>query len=217
MNIICAYQYSGSFWIRYIVEYISKYPTLGVYPDHSAIGSRIDIGVHLRNDIILYERSKPLITEKIQKSIYLVRNYTDVYIYKTAESGYELTSENIRNVFNNDYMDYISILREYKKSKANKILVYYEDLIQNPKVWITKILDFLLCEYKQDDLDAFFKNYDKHLKACYAEFKKTHNYNDNDVVVLKNAFGKELRADIDNMLIYCEPILFSDYLTRYIA
>ena len=44
----------------------------------------------------------------------------------------------------------------------NRVLIYYEDLIRNPKETLEKILLFLREDL--DCLDLFIKNYDKHSK-----------------------------------------------------
>lgn len=217
MNIIYGYKYSGSFYIRYIIELFSKLPTLGSYPDNQAIGSRISIGVDLKKNFVLYERNNSIDIEKVNKSIYLVRNYIDVFSLEVVDKSKPLTKDDFMDAFSEGYKSYIKVLRDYKSSKGNKILIYYEDLLNEPRIYIPKILDFILYEYNQKDLEGFFDNYEEHLKKCYNEYKKTHPYSENSVYILKSGLTTALKKEIENVLIYYEPILFSDYLSRYIA
>jgi len=57
-------------------------------------------------------------------------------------------------------VDYIKILQYFDELEENKILVYYEDLILNPREPIIKVIDFLGVDHTY--VDEFFNNYDFH-------------------------------------------------------
>jgi len=211
MNLIISYPHSGDFWVRYMVEYTTKQPTTGPNPEDKPIGELSPINVDLSRDVIL-ESTRSTAKEQL-KTIFLVRNYRDIFVRRTFEKvGDEDFLE--KTYFEEEYDKYISIIQYYEKWDTDKrLLVYYEDLLNNSYEEIGRIFEFLDIDTK--DSNEFMYNYERHFRCMLDIYSRT--FPGGELTVFPGAVSKVIQSYMDDIMIYNSPILFGKYLSRYIA
>jgi hypothetical protein len=67
--------------------------------------------------------------------------------------------------------DYLKPLNSYDEFSGDKMVVYYEDLITNPKDTLKDLLTFL-GEYDETKLERFIVDYDRHKKDSLSIYDK---------------------------------------------
>ena len=141
-----SYPSAGNTWVRFIIEYITGCPSCGCPPQKpegfplclrvirttrpSALAH-----VDMNRPFIVYKSHIPYPIEKSSSIILLVRNF------------YEYIA---RSRFNNTL--YLRLIVSYDHFKGKKMLIYYEDLLTNPKTEIYK-------------LKCFFNSPEKHYRS----------------------------------------------------
>jgi len=125
-------------------------------------------------------------------------------------------------IFNNDteWHKYITNLTLYEKwDEENKLLIYYEDLISDPRGVITRLLNFLHEEV--DCIESFMKDYQKWSKEILDSYCQNKPYayelssGGNKEVFHSKGFSDESLVEIDNHIEKTYPNLWYKYLRRY--
>ncbi|MDP2685272.1 MAG: hypothetical protein Q8P20_09645 [bacterium] len=179
-NVLLSFPRSGNTWLRYIMEFISKRPTCQA-PAHrcvegfaeklGVVSSDLNLGVDITKKVILIKRHSFEYkwddwTKANCRLVLLVRSYKEAilrhaFASKKSQDDAEI-DKGIRT-----YMDCLS---SYDAFNGQKICIYYEDLIINPKKNIGGLVDFLGVP-KNEYYDIFFKDYEKHKEACLRYYK----------------------------------------------
>jgi hypothetical protein len=216
MNVLLTYPRSGNTWIRYCVEYISGRPS--VYPESkgdSPIGSRMNIGVDLSLDPILY-KSHNIQSVSDKRLILVVRDYKEaIPRHQKEQKVLDLMSFFYSQTQgrHNSEVDYVKILQQFDSKQGNKLLVYYEDIVAKPKESLLSIFEFLDIHHLTEN---FFDKYEEHqqagIKAYHAESqtqgKKEH---------LKYHQSKIKKQHLVAMTAHMKkcPVIYGRYLERY--
>lgn len=159
MNYLASYPRSGNTWVRFILEWFSGQPTKGITNNEISI-SQSRISNPKQNKLIRNElkhvKGKPLIqkvhwsnqiNKKKGKLILIIRNPLEVILRHT------------KKLDNKDIDRYMSLIKIYEEwDNKNKIILYYEDLINEPKTEIKKIIKFM--ELDLNKLETFMESYD---------------------------------------------------------
>ncbi len=131
INILLSFPRTGNTWTRYIVEYISKKPTVhrssirevldGQRPK-TAIGDYTNIDINIDDDVILLKRHFAYNEEDDWsvfngRFIFLVRDYKECIIRNLANQNEATIKNSVRAFANN--------LKFYDKYNGEKIIVYY--------------------------------------------------------------------------------------------
>lgn len=167
-NVLFSFPRSGNSWVRYIVEFISKRPTChnpvkrageGYLQKSQVISSSVDLGVDISKKAILIKRHNfELDYDNWNKDtcrlVFLIRDYHEAILRHSKAAG---TLSKIKKWTG----EYIKCISNYDQFDGDKILIYYEDLLINPKKEITKLCEFLDIEDSKH-FGSFFKNYDRH-------------------------------------------------------
>ena len=174
-NFLISYPRSGNHWVRFIIEWFSGKPTNGLSlddpPIHKSIPNKNILSHVKTNDFIIHKSH--FTPKKANKLILILRNPKEC-IYRHKK---KLDKENIDN--------YMSLINFYNNHKKMKLLLYYEDLILNPKDVITDITKFLEI-YSEKKMNNFMENYD-------FLFKESIKVYDNSGKT-KKVFGSKLRT-----------------------
>ena len=205
-NYLLSYPRSGNTWLRYCIEVLTNNRTIGYLGSDAK-----DSGVLPKNRT----NEKPILIKRHETSdikegnlILIVRNYKEVIIrHNSVKTIMEDYSSNNR-------VTYLKLLNFYHTYKGKKMIIYYEDLIDDLKNTIDKVLNFLGLEVSIDSIDDFFSNIEEHkLKSLsiYGESKtkgKTTIYH-------SNKLSSDELIQWDNFLLKNNKVIFEKYLKRY--
>ncbi len=223
-SFLASYPHSGNTWVRYIVEYFSKRYTEGLYqsgiPMEKSISNITELETKQDKPPILIKRHD--INEKefdTMPLLLLVRNYKQCIVRHNKKDKMSVinkkfiaTFEGTQNPF------YFYLIRLYDLWIKPKLLIYYEDLINESKEEkeIKKILDFLKIGYKRkwnkfyEDI-VYHRNNSKRIYNEYAskiiDEKAEKKYLINKKIKkFGNRWDKYLKENFD---------IYDKYLSRY--
>jgi len=150
MNYLVSYPRSGNTWVRFILEWVSGRPSKGLSsidkPMHQRISGPL---THVNGETIIQKAHwVKNIKNKKGKLILIIRNPLEVILRHT------------KKLDNKDIDWYMSLIKIYEEwDHKNKIILYYEDLINEPKTEIKKIIKFM--DLDLNKLDDFMGSYDE--------------------------------------------------------
>jgi len=189
---------SGNNWIRYICQHL-----------------RPDITVHKTHFL------KPDDYNKDTKLIVPVRNYKECLIRHFYGSSptqeFSAYIDGLLGEGHADVLQYMEYLLLFEKYSGDKTLIYYEDLIQNPKMNILKLNLFIGGE--QDDFVKFMDNFEDHKTDSLTQYvhggSNVSITGGDKVDHHKYHIPLEDRQMWDQKLEQHDPYLYETYLTRY--
>ena len=208
--LLVAYSRSGTNWIRYIVEFLTKKPTPGYTRiikgknfalDHAHMGFAV---MKNYDEVILIVRDyKECLLRHLTKhwkTSSAVKTFLEQESSKTPPSGY------IRNI------------QEFDKFKGKKLLIYYEDLILNPQREINKLVKFL--NLPKNYLKELLNNLDYHKKQSVTLYMKNQKSITKGSIDKLKYHSKKLlstkeKIEFDAYYEKNYSILFKKYLQRY--
>ncbi len=207
---------SGNHWVRFLVEWFSGRPTLGCLgnketdiPIHKGFNDERDSLKHVDED------SNPILI-KAHNISEIINN--DMGIIIILRDPKETIVSHWRNI-NKERMDqYISLIKLFDEFEGNKKIIYYEDLINNPKKEITEILDFL--NINKDRIEEFMEDYEYYFKTSVNFYKKNRKgrgqTEGKDLKFFTNNFlGKKDINFVKNYVLR-QPDNIQSYLLRYL-
>lgn len=153
-NVLLSYPRSGNHWVRFIIEWFSSRPTKGMGPADPPIHKNLpNDGVlkHVKGNNFIIHKNHYIPKGKMDKLILILRNPKEC-IYRHT-----------KDLQINKIDSYMSLIKFYENYSGKKLLVYYEDLILEPKNVITKITNFLEI-YDEEKINNFIENYDLFFK-----------------------------------------------------
>ena len=221
MNYILSYPRSGSTWIRYCLEFMTKRPTVGSYSKHkkghhsNVIGSLKNIGVDLgKNPIFVRTHSPKGIKDVSGKLVFLIRNYKEVIIrhhnLKQEKNPKKLIKNNLIGLEQgSNYMDLISFFDNYN---GEKLIIYYEDLIENPTETISILADFVCAEKKF--LSELLSNLEEHKKNSLSVYKKSETQGKRKTSH-SSILSHQNKENLDLFVRDNNAELYEKYLIRY--
>src|SRR5690606_19640465 len=98
------------------------------------------------------------------------RNYRDIFIRRTYEKE---TDEHFlqKTYYEEGYDKYMSVLKAYDNWDHDKrLLVYFEDLMEDPEMEIERIFKFLEIDTKE--ADEFWDNYEQHFRCMLGIYRR---------------------------------------------
>jgi hypothetical protein len=221
--ILLAYPRSGSTWLRYCIEFLSKRPT--GFPGAKSLGDNpvcekiAGMGVDLSAKPILYKtHNLKNFSKGYDEVIFVVRDYKEVVPrhYKSSQKKVSLL-----DMFNshtrgseNPMLDYVKILEQYEKLERRKCLIYYEDLVTKPKETLMKIVEFLNID--KAHAKNFFDNFEYHKKQGIAAYHDTSfTQGSKNVKFHQSKIPKNVLAQMTKRLKSEHLGIFNRYLQRY--
>lgn len=217
-KIIASYPRSGNHWTRYIIEYLSKRPTLGSGNKQwsttvdGPIFKRLNkSGFYINNEDYIAVKTHKLNHKMIMDNeiLLIVRNYKEVMIRRFG------VKKSIDRELNQAFIDYMKLIELFDKSPNNKLLIYYEDLITNYEEVIPKMSDFF-CLEKCRTKD-FLSRYEFHRDECvklYDNLNKSHTKG-KSIRYHSNKVDNMILKKYDNHVISNWPGLYKKYLGDY--
>jgi hypothetical protein len=222
-NYLLSYPRSGNTWVRYIVEVMSKRPTIG-YDNKTdiPIGKRRNIGVNLNAEPILIKRHN--LHEKYKdgdKLILIVRDYKECIIrHSASEDGKQSLLDKSKfkfdketNGLHSDGVDYIGCIEHYEKWPGDKLFVYYEDLLTNHTKEIPRIVDFLGIDKRQ--VPGFLDMYRHHFKQAIQAYHEKSYTGGVKLQYHQNKIPVEFRDHMVSKIKKQHPRIYEQYLKRY--
>ncbi len=225
MNLLLSYPRSGNTWYRYCIEYLTKKPTVGyagfektVVWDYEPLGFSIDIGVNLNADNILIKRHGiECLYEEVESVILLIRNYKECIVRHCCSSknnkNFNISMlKNACHKGNGVKQDYVGLIEYYDQFPKEKMVVYYEDLVDCLKPTLKKSLQFL----NEDDqyLESFMSDIQHQHKECMSLYGNSQTKGKNSIFH-STRMSAEQKTMWDNYLIEYNNELYDKYLKRY--
>lgn len=218
MNYLLSYPRSGNTWLRYMVEYFTGKPTIGY--------TVVEAGSFDKQPLIHKDSTDYILTKRHEwddnwttsdKVILIIRNYKEAIIRHECQytkPTIEIFEADL--MCNNKRGDYISPIYYFNKFQGHKLIVYYEDIILNPKA-INHVLSFLNFTVTDDKINAFYNEITAHKNNCLNEYRAnaTSVTQGNNVIFHLNRISKEERIRWDNLIENKYPYLFNKYLSIY--
>ncbi len=221
--ILLSFPRSGNTWVRYCIEYITKRPT-GEYAYlfpinrtqlfmNNPINNNFDLGVDYEKPPII----KDHVYTKIQKSfeakylILVVRDYKECLPRHLG--SYSETVQALQNP-NCSYIQNLKVFHEWEIS--HKLLIYYEDLIQNPLLTYQKISSFF--KEGNNNIKNFLEEIELHkanaLFLYERDEQKSHTRGE-FIHFHVNKQTLEQRKHLDELCEMANPEIFNLYLSHY--
>ena len=231
-DFIYSYPRCGNTWMRYSLEYLTKRASkmLDTNRMNRPLGELYDLGLDYKREPF-YKAHDPLMMEKRgpvdpkkDRLIFVIRDYREcltnnlIKRKKVAETLLDALIYMDKRVStqNRNFMFFENLKLFDKWPEENKILVYYEDLLLQPKKVLSKVLDFL--QESSTHLDLFIENLAHHKQnslQVYDYFEGTASRGEN------LTFHQESLDPLDKKLarqylLEKYPELSRKYLKRYL-
>lgn len=208
----CMIQISGRFWTKNNMPF-SNFGIEQTEPPSLLHGHHV-------TEFQWFDRSK-------DKLIIIVRNYKESLIrYRgIAKIDHIIASLGTEDVANfrkgcikegEWYLQNLLFFDTWNEN--NRLLIYYEDLIENPYETLTSLAAFL--EVGPEKVDQFFSNYEKHRQTMidyYNRYYDVSNTSGMHAIYHSNKLSKEKQIFFDKQMISIYPYLCEKYLSRYIT
>ena len=151
-NLLLSIPRSGNHIIRTLIEYFTELPTAGLIgvENDGPIYTRSKINFEIKNknkfiyykqhDLILNEKHYVNTDDEVNELIFLIRNPLEIFI---REDNFNNNNKEVipyKSQFKEVYFNNIDF---YEKFEGKKLLLYYEDIIQDKKEIINKVYHFL--------------------------------------------------------------------------
>jgi len=139
---LIAYPRSGSNWLRYCFELITKRPACSRESvwNTGATGSELLFHLHRGDD---YSLNTSL--DAVYPNILLLRNYKECVFSHMITAGYMGGFSQMNEIVHKHCGDYVDLVRLHDHLSDNKhsLVVYYEDFITNPKTTLEGVIQYL--------------------------------------------------------------------------
>ena len=226
---IIGFPRSGNNWLRYIVEYFTKYETI-CEPRNTPMRNPLHLlcsninSINKTGDGSLWnthghEHAVNKLLKRVQgKHILILRNYKEC-IPRHNNVTSKLTDLNLivngieaqHHSFSLTY--YLSLLNDYHNYKGEKLLLYYEDLINKEtiKESLIKLINFLDGDVTL--IDTFLNTYEERSNECKILYKPLGGS--------KSPAGQSIfhsKVFTDEQKYFMDDLIVSDYshLTDYV-
>lgn len=212
---------SGNTWLRYCIEYTTQRPSFNRFNLKHDVNFPLGWSANFPIDIIKSPIEKVHLAKELQRTqandqtdalILIVRNPKEALIRvagKTVLMQAIMEATCPKNL--EIYFEALTIFDSWRSPK--KMLVYYEDLLQNPQAVLESILAFL--NETTECLPEFLANYQVHKKKCLSIYKVSASGGDDLLYHSKSLSGEE-RKNIDYWVQKKVPALWDKYLgARY--
>ena len=152
-----------------------------------------------------------LIVRDFKESI--TRHYKEVDIINDDEEFFKAFLKETEGYEKPKSADYIACLQAYDIRTAPKMLIYYEDLIQNPKQIVQNLGNFI--EASQKDIEAFCDNIAFHKQMSVKNYPTRSFTKGSATKYHQNSLNQSLLIKMTDSLKTRYPDLFTKYLKRY--
>lgn len=209
-NYLLSYPRSGNTWLRYCVETLSGENTIG-YENSNHFERGVLEKYRKSKKPILYKRHE---TEGVDNSennriILIVRNYKEVIVRHNGKVKSIMQDYDTKN-----RISYLKLLRFYDSFIGNKLIIYYEDLIEDLENTLKDVFSFLEIDIEKSKMENFFLNIEEHKSKSLKIYGESQTKGKSTIHHSKK-LSEDEKNEWDNFLIENEKDIFSKYLERY--
>lgn len=211
--VILSYPRSGNSWLRYIIEALTGRPSLGNPGGDPALDPytrlkelKVDpeavpaaVKRHELRDMEEADAQRPLIVA--------VRNYKECII----RDRYSLEESNLPFDLEEQSRLYMDTIAYYTGHPGPKLLIFYEDLLDEPVVAITGLARLL--DVPEETCNRFLERYEEHRDRSIQNYP-SHTKGRAKIYHSLGLSPLERRA-WDRQVRELNPALYDRYLTRY--
>ncbi len=213
--LLLSYPRSGNTWLRYCLEFLTQRPSLSrmglSYFTQQPLGFTTEFKLDLLKTPIEKIHCHREIVGSVtdtDKLIFILRNPKETF----ARQGLKGLSRRMSKLAGKGYpievyFENFEIYETWNHQK--RLLVYYEDLLLNPRQTLANILDFL--QEPCDRLDLFMRDYEQHQAASSSLYKDSRP-TINDVLYHSKKISPEDRCAVDSWISCHYPAYWSQYL-----
>lgn len=219
---LLAYPRSGSNWLCYCLEVLASLQAIGVSEDYTCPSA---LDTH-RKDFVLMrshghrQRELDVIKASGRPLIFILRDYMECIVrHHDGNVSIEVILSNLcGGQVIEERVDYICCLDFFHRYLGPKILVYYRDLIMNPREQLDKVLKFMGL-YDEQRLVTFMSEFDGHVKKSIKNYVRfSYSATEGKAELLHYHSSSVPYADrvkIDLWLKDTHPCLYDTYLARF--
>jgi len=201
----CQGNFSYHYWDRDVLHNFGEYPnpnnillyTSHVLHDSTNISSTDKLILLIRDYKECLPRNIGYDIDRMSSIISLDPNYTRL------ENSYDVGFAYFVNLY------------KFNEFEGEKLIIYYEDLVVNPKKVITNVLDFL--NVTPINLNEFYQELIYHKKKCLERYRVQGGSKSRgrDIHFHKKKLGPRLIKTLDNLVKTHHGLLWENYLKRY--
>ena len=238
---LLSYPRSGNTWMRYCIEELAKRPTLSLSVDSfnrkkghkvidffslSAAIPSLDVSLQKPPIWKVHNRSSLLSVPKVDSRstlILIVRNYKEVLIRQLGKETFlgfidELAGkrERTKKDFFSGYNYFDNLLLYHRWNSGKKLLIYYDELINNPALTLKRLLTFLKVPITV--LPQFLEQLTEHKKKAITVYNSNlgKSITQGKHPVWHSRMITHLTKKwIDTVVAKSYPVLWKTYLRRY--
>ncbi len=212
--VLFSYPRSGNTWLRYMIEVFTGRPSLGnpASPvDDTPIHTRME-GLTVDPDAVpsavkRHELQHMEEGDEQRPLIVAVRNYKECMV----RHRYHLRERKRPFALETESRLYMAPLAYFEDHGSPKLLLYYEDLLENPVVAITSLARFL--EIPEKTSIDFLDRYEEHRTRSLRSYP-SHTLGETTLYHAFRLSPLERRA-WDRQVRTLNPALYDRYLARY--
>ena len=205
--LLCSYPRTANTWVRYMIETVFHYPTAGPgggfyrgvlpygnrkklfaladrefgLPIHSKLKNREKIFLKIHDLEAIENRNKPLIL--------ILRNFKECIPsqlkHSQQEGNFLLTY--LRMFQSEAY--YFENIRLFDERRGAKLLIYFEDLMENPRKELERLARFV--GSPTDEIEKFVDNISTHKKTLLDYYKRIGHFHPNTYGKERDYFSRE--------------------------
>lgn len=226
LTFLVSYGSSGNTWLRYCLEFLTKRPTTRLVEIKKSvtldtktkgmktpINNTYEMGVNYKNPPILkvhnFLENYPIekFSKKTQsKYILLIRNPKEC-----------LKRQNTLSLLNETDFHFYQNIEVYDRwNPKTRKLIYYEDLILQPREVLSDLLEFLEADDRY--LDPFMNDFAFHQNRSLNFFEETNHESFTKGAALtyhSSQLTLKKKREIDRTIKNIKPLLWERYLKRY--
>ncbi|MEQ9231304.1 MAG: sulfotransferase domain-containing protein [Cyclobacteriaceae bacterium] len=210
LPVLVTFPRSGTNWIRYIIESMTGQPTPGKVRLHSGKDYAVDRAHSAMRNGLRYK-----------KMILVLRDYRECLIRHHLELFKEIGD--VKLFMENDVVTsrpawYLQNVHVFHQFQGEKLLMYYEDLLENPEVQIKKLGHFLGA--KEANIQSFVGDLKNQQSRSIDSYHSSHHSVTAGDTSKKNFHAdshltKQEQLAFDNYFRNKSPELWDAYLARY--
>lgn len=210
LPLLASYSRSGTNWVRYFLETVTGQPTPGQSRLHQGHNYCID-RAHRAFKIMHHYQKVVLLVRDYRECV--LRHHRDIW-HAYPDPTTLLTDEGLEQ----PPLWYIRNLQTFDKFQGNKLLLYYEDLVQQPMSTLSQLASFLALDPERTK--AFLQDIKTHEAASVQVYKGGGHRSE-------SSFSKDLKyhaktkltpdqmKEFDEFYFSRYPEIANKYLTRY--
>jgi hypothetical protein len=207
--VLMSYPRSGVNWLSYSIDALWNIETQGLFSDYTT--PRFFKNREPRKDKVLKRchahRSFEIPEiESSNKMICLVRDPFESITSHLLKSGLrpnpDLLKGHLRGCLSYEgHTDWLYVLNIYKNFSNKKMLIYYEDLLTDPKTTLLDVASFI--EEDDSDICAFIEDIELHKRnsiSNYSSLGKAETALNKDTDFYKRIFSEDTKIEVKEML-----------------